>query len=297
MAAIQREGPIGGDPAEFIRRQPALLELAVRNTPPDRREAALHRLIRHEVLGVYDRRFLRYDSDLRRRVVAATRDVLSDWLTDEIRARLPVGYRMRAFCVRYDLIDELERLIRDETEGRREGAVVVGGRIYAVYPYLRGVPRQDADITAEVGVEHRLDAVSWTGDRLRLRGHAAIDRVAAKNDHVEIVLREPEGGAERRVETVPYQGGFEASLGLTALHPGRWDVYVSVETLGLSRQARLGRVRAPGLDTSTRERTGASAYFAEDGHLAIELGGKARRARPPWRRRLARLFGRLTSPP
>ena len=47
--------------------------------------------------------------------------------------------------------------------------MVVGGRIYALYPYLRGVPRQDADITTEVGVDHRLDSVGWHSKKIRIR--------------------------------------------------------------------------------------------------------------------------------
>jgi hypothetical protein len=174
MTAVQRGEP-ARDPAELVR----------------------------EALGRYDERFLDCDAGRRRRMAAATREVLDAWLTDEIRARLPVGHRMRAFCVRHDLLDELARLISDEAAGRREGAVVVGGRVYAVYPYLRGVSRQDADITAEVGVEHRLTEVSWTGGALRIRGRAGIERVAARDTSVEIVVRDRASGAELRVAAGP----------------------------------------------------------------------------------------------
>src|SRR5947208_1326597 len=122
-----------------------------------------------DVLRVYDHRYLDLDRRQRERLVDGTRRVIGDeGLSDAARAALPAADRLRAFCIQYGLRDELERLIRDEVEGSPAGAVVVGGRIYAMYPYLRGVPRQDADITTEVGVEHRLDAVSWQGGRVRI---------------------------------------------------------------------------------------------------------------------------------
>jgi hypothetical protein len=240
-----------------------------------------------QVLGGYDGRFLGCGDDQRRRMTADTRQVLDAWLTDEIRAGLPVGHRMRAFCIQHDLIDELARLVADEAAGRREGAVVVGGRVYAVYPYLRGVPRQDADITAEVGVEHRLDAVSWTGDALRISGRAAIERVAARDEHVEIVLHERSAGTELRIGADPTEDdhGFTATVPRSELRPGRWDVHASVRVLGVVRQAPLGAVRAIGLAGALPDRPEATAYLTADGHLAVAVPGTARRlVRAGWRR-------------
>ena len=244
-----------------------------------------------EVLGRYDERFLDSSDDLRRRMAAATRKVLDVWLTDEIRAQLSVGQRMRAFCVRHDLLDELARLIRDEAAGRREGAVVVGSRVYAVYPYLRGVPRKDADITAEVGVDQRLDMVSWSGDALLIRGRAAIERVTARDEQVEIVLCEGTSGAQVRVEAEPDTAGqdgagFAASIPLAGLRPGHWYVHVSVRALGVTRQAPLGAVKDAGLDPGPWERPAATAYFTTDGRLAVTVHGRRRRLARTWWRRL-----------
>jgi hypothetical protein len=309
-------GDVAWDPAEFSRRQTDLLEHAAGAAPPGRRAAHLRRLLRDEVLGGYDERFLAYDDELRRRIAAGTREVLDAWLTDEIRAGLPVGHRMRAFCIQHDLVDELTRLVADEAAGHREGAVVVGGRVYALYPYLRGVPRQDADITGEVGVEHRLDGVCWTGAALRIHGRAVIERVAARDEHVEIVLRERATGTELRIDADldadldadrdaasgddanagagigpafgagSGVGGFTAAIGLAGLRPGRWDVHVSVHALGLVRQAPLGAVKGPGLGGALPHRPEATAYFTGDGHLAIAVPGWACRIwRGWWRRR------------
>jgi hypothetical protein len=322
MTAV-KPGDAAWDPAELIREQAALLERAARDAPPDRRASHLLGHLRDDVLGRYDGRFLACDDDLRRHMTAGTRTVLDAWLTDDIRARLPIGHRMRAFCIQHDLIDELARLVEDEAAGRREGGVVVGGRVYALYPYLRGVPRRDADITAEVGVDHRLGAVTWAGDALRIRGRASIERVAARDEHVEIVLLERTSGAERRFGTVPRDAGdagdasedkgrsgdgdcgcgcgcgcgagdandtdgFSASVPMSELCPGQWDVHVSVRALGLVRQAPMGAVRDDGLDGSLPDRPEATAYFTGDGHLAVAVHGRARRLTRTWWRRLTR---------
>lgn len=231
-----------------------------------------------QVIGRYDERFLVCGDDLRRRMTAGTRQLLDGLLTDEIRAQLPVGHRMRAFCIQHELIDELTRLIADEAAGRVEGAVVVGGRVYAVYPYLRGVPRQDADITAEVGVEQELQVVRLTGGALRIRGRAAIERVAARDQHVELVLKERATGAELRVGAATGDDGFAATVELADLRPGHWDVHVSVRTLGVVRQAPLDA------NGALPDRPAATVYRTGDGHLAIAVWGRAR----TWWRRLTR---------
>jgi hypothetical protein len=255
-----------------------------------------------QVLDRYDGRFLACGDDLRRRMTAGTRQLLDALLTDEIRAQLPVGHRMRAFCIQHDLIDELTRLVADEAAGRREGAVVVGGRVYALYPYLRGVPRQDADVTAEVGVEHRLRAVSWADGALRISGRAAIERIAARDTRVDIVLCERASGEQVRVGADPAppdaQGtghddddrgdGFAATITLADLRPGHWDVHVSVRALGLVRQAPFGAVGDGAAAGSLPDRPEATVYVTGDGHLAIAVSGRTRRIARTWWRRLTR---------
>ncbi|GAA3197468.1 hypothetical protein [Actinocorallia longicatena] len=196
--------------------------------------------ITREILRVYDQRFLDVEPPVRRKLAVATKSMLDGLLTDDVRRGLAEPHRLRAFCIENDLHDELERLIADEAAGRREGAVVVGGRVYAVYPYLRGVPRQDADITAEVGVDHRLDALAWdkTG-RLKVKGAAGIARVEARGPAVTLILAA--GEAEHRFPVTPADGGFEA---LVEIPPGGpWNFRVEVSVLGVTRTAPFGSVR------------------------------------------------------
>jgi hypothetical protein len=229
-----------------------------------------------DMLRVYDHRFLAMNGSQRSRLMSGTCQVLGEnGLSDAARAVLPVQYRLRAFCIQHGLQDELERLIREEIDGHEVGAVVVGGRVYAVYPYLRGVPRQDADITAEVGLRHRVDGVDWQGRRVRVRGRAAIERIEARETKVELILRERRSGVEHRFPADPAEGGgFEAAADMTAAGPGRWDARLSASALGVTREARIGTVRGDKLTTESQRRSltpalAATIYFTKGGHLAV----------------------------
>ncbi|MFB4310809.1 hypothetical protein [Actinomadura sp. GTD37] len=250
----------------------------------------------HDVLRVYDHRYLGLDPGHRERLVEGTRRVIGEeGLSEAARAAMPASVRLRAFCIQHGLREELERLIRDEVEGSPAGAVVVGGRIYAMYPYLRGVPRQDADITTEVGVEHRLDAVAWQGRTVRIRGVAALQRVETDHTAVDVILRERTSGKEHGFPAEPRPDGargFEAVADPAAVEPGRWDVHVAATSLGVTREARFGSVRAEGLRTGPQRRTAGpkdvAVYFTKGGHLALFVAESSGGASP-----LTRLLRRL----
>ncbi|WP_207935771.1 hypothetical protein [Actinomadura sp. KC216] len=251
-----------------------------------------------DVLRVYDHRYLSLDRVQRERLVEGTRRVIGEeGLSDAARAAMPASVRLRAFCIQHGLNDELERLISDETKGILAGAVVVGGRIYAMYPYLRGVPRQDADITAEVGVDHRLDAVTWQNRKIRIRGFAALQRIETDRTAVDVILRERTSGREHGFLAEPRQerpGAFEAVADPAVVEPGRWDVHVTATTLGVTREARLGSVRGENLKTVEQRRTADAkdvrVYFTKGGHLALAVAETT--GRPPLLSRFRRL--RLT---
>ncbi|MEV5827531.1 hypothetical protein AB0L25_18360 [Spirillospora sp. NPDC052242] len=251
-----------------------------------------------DVLRVYDHRFLELDPLQRARLVEGTRRLIgADGLDDVARAALPASARLRAFCIQHDLLDELERLIRDEVEGGPAGAVVVGGRIYAMYPFLRGVPRQDVDITGEVGVDHRLDGADWQGRRVRIRGAARLQRVATDRSSAEILLRERSTGREHRLPTAPradVPGGFELLADPAAIEPGRYDVHIAATALGVRREARFGAVRPAGVRTGPQRRAvgakDATLYFTRGGYLALLVGREQENLSPVTRllRRLLR---------
>ncbi len=231
-----------------------------------------------DFLRVYDHRFLQMEPPVRRQMVTASKGALDGLLTADIRRVLPERDRMRAFCIENELFEELERLVADEVAGRREGAVVVGGRVYAVYPYLRGVPRQDVDITAEVGVEHCLEALSWSKGILKAEGWARIARVQTKRTEVRLVLND--GREELEVEAEPGgdgPDGFRALLDVP--QEGSWTARVEVETLGLRRSAPFGTRRPEGFKLP-KEREGAVIDLAE----GLRITWTPREDEPPRRR-------------
>lgn len=270
-------------------------EYAPEDIPDDASDC--HASVLRDVLSVYDHRYLSLDRLQRERLVDGTRRVLGEeGLSEAARAALPGSVRLRAFCIQHGLREELERLIRDEVEGSPAGAVVVGGRIYAMYPYLRGVPRRDADITTEVGVDHRLDAVGWQGRQVRIRGVAALQRVETDRTAVDLILRERTSGREHGFPAVPRPDGargFEAVADPAAVEPGRWDVHVAATALGVTREARFGAVRAGGLRTGPQRRAAGAkdvaVYFTKGGHLALFVTEAA--GGPSLRARLLRRFG------
>ncbi|MQY03137.1 hypothetical protein [Actinomadura macrotermitis] len=250
-----------------------------------------------DLLRVYDHRFLALERSQRDRLVEGTRRAIGEeGLSEAVRAGLPAAYRLRAFCIQHGLREELERLIGDEAAGSPAGAVVVGGRVYAMYPYLRGVSRQDVDITAEIGVEHRADAVAWQGQgEVRVRGAARLERVETHRTAVDLVLRERESKAEHRVAAETGEDGFTAVADMTAAGPGRWDLFVAATALGITREARFGTVRGPALkDEPLRRALGdgltATVYFTKGGHLAVHV--RPAPAPPPLRTKIIRRLAR-----
>ncbi|ROO83312.1 hypothetical protein EDD29_0811 [Actinocorallia herbida] len=234
--------------------------------------------ITREILRVYDQRFLEVEQPVRRQVVTATKGMLGGLLTADVRQELPESARLRAFCIENELFEELERLIADELAGHKEGAVVVGGRVYAVYPYLRGVPRQDADITAEVGVEHVLTGLSWDrAGRLKVAGRAAISRVQARGQDVQLILRDGDETITHPVST----SGEEFEYLLELPETGLWTVDVEVTVLGLRRTAPFGTVRADGFK-NPKVREGVTLDLSEGLWIGIDGGAPPARPRRFW---------------
>lgn len=238
--------------------------------------------ITREILRVYDQRFLEVEGPVRRQVVTATKGMLAGLITERERLKLAERDRLRAFCIEHELFEELERLIADELAGRKEGAVVVGGRVYAVYPYLRGVPRQDADITNEVDVEHQLTALSWEKAGLKIKGRAVIARIQQKDPVIKLILTD--GDREGHIPVTMTEHGFEAVLERPG--PGSWTVEVEVATLGLTRRSAFGEHRA---DAFKDPKPKDGVEMSVTGQLKIDVvGAEVPQQRRFWQLRRAR---------
>lgn len=109
--------------------------------------------------------------------------------------------RLRYHLIREGRYAELLEVLRYSRRGDAAKAPLVRlGRLrrrwYIDYPYLgdqsRAVPRQVYDADREMGLQVRVDAVTWHDGRLRIEGHAYIRRLHAprqQDTRIKVMLR------------------------------------------------------------------------------------------------------------
>ncbi|KAA2265774.1 glycosyltransferase [Solihabitans fulvus] len=247
---------------------------------------------------VFGGRFLRHGPDARRVLVDRSRGLLATWLTPRVTARLPALDRVKAELIARGLEAELSELVRVVAAGERGPDTIRAGRVYAGYPYLDdptvGVPASCYDITGELEVRHRLDTLRWDGPRLRLAGHAFLERVDTVEVSTELVLRDRLGRQEHRwpVSPVPTPelaqehgrgrfafAGFEATVDCTdvgdgrPLAPGRWNAFLVVGAQGVRREIPLGGSRSEAVDAAAGSGSaGISVCFGRLGTLTLDVG-------------------------
>jgi CDP-glycerol glycerophosphotransferase len=247
----------GVDYFERLPQTEQVIELIAAHTEPGTgRDHLVTRHIRLEVLKRFNKRFLAMRPEEQRRLTAEIKEVLERWMTDEVRRRLDVPWRLRAYCVQHDLFDELLEVVRFDLSGASPGLVTEDGRHYVAHPFFRAgvIPHECFDRTSKQPVDHLLNAVEHKGTVVTLRGRAA--RGPGKAQRVELVLREWTTGCEYR--TPAPAPGFDVDLDLNTaaggrpLPPGLWDVSVAVTAHGTTMESRLGGNRADHLDTAPR---------------------------------------------
>ncbi|TGB07108.1 glutamate ABC transporter substrate-binding protein [Streptomyces palmae] len=120
-------------------------------------------------------------------------------------------------------------------------------------------------------MHHRLSALHWRGDLLRLRGHARIEGVTPLDTRTELVLRprdteRPEVRLPVTVFSDPELPKEQAAAGFVVdvdpaaadrgrpLGAGVWEVWLEVRAQGVGRIVRYGRHRASGRATTAPRR-------------------------------------------
>lgn len=242
--------------------------VAATTAPGPPRQRQLARTLGSELLdGILVRRWF---DDLpeseRQRLVAAAAAVLRRWAEPEVVARLDPAHRVMVHCLGTGNLDDLTDVIRYRAFGTATRAIVDGGRVYAGLPLFRNpatdIPDSCYEISAAIGVEHRLSEYSWHGTRMRLSGHAFINHVDTDDQVVTVVLRERDSGEEVAIPARLrpsaelssqfhdglYEYGyaaFDAVIDLDelpgelALPDGEWDVMVEVCAHGVERRCRV----------------------------------------------------------
>jgi CDP-glycerol glycerophosphotransferase len=202
---------------------------------------------------------------------------------DTVYAAVPAAQRLRCYLLRHEMHAELAEVLRvgrlgevmrggrpnseDEAPVTRRG----GGepRWYAQYPFFadpaHGIPDRIYDVTDEMTLRARIDAVTWRGPRLRIEGHAYIRkldsagpgdcdiRVSLRNDRLRRTIRlkvkrvaRPDVTAESNQATACYDwSGFVAEVsarrlatlpGLPLWRAASWELRVEVRGGGLRRE-------------------------------------------------------------
>ncbi|MGI8328768.1 glycosyltransferase family 2 protein [Actinomadura scrupuli] len=313
-----------GTPAEtFFPYITEVFELVEAHTEPGQmRDRMFARHFEWDVLNWrFDEPYLGSDDDWPFSRAAAMR-LIDRWLTPGTTELLPPHARLLVHCLRYDLLDELRKIIAAHRRGEPPVTVVDKGKAFAAYPYFRdpavAIPDECYEITDRLTAGHRLTGLAWTDAGLTVRGHALIWRVGTQAQEVALVLRSKKHpGIEHRVPvervatpdlaegryTYP-EAGFTANITPAELRPpSQWDAYVEVAVEGLVREARLGAVRdeevvAPGIRLAA-DGPYVTPYFTEYGNLTVGLGARGRRepvqvTEAAWvRRGRLRLTGRL----
>jgi CDP-glycerol glycerophosphotransferase len=202
---------------------------------------------------------------------------------DAVYAAVPAAQRLRCYLLRNRMHAELAEVLRvsrrgevlrggrpngdDEAPVTRRGGR--GPRWYAEYPFFadpaRGIPDRTYDVTEEMTLRARVDAVTWRGPRLRIEGHAYIRkldsarpgdcdiRVSLRNARLRRTIRlkveraaRPDVTADSNQATACYDwSGFVTEVsprrlatlpGLPLWRAASWELRVEVRGGGLRRE-------------------------------------------------------------
>ncbi|QXJ22043.1 glycosyltransferase family 2 protein [Actinomadura graeca] len=263
----------GAAPAEYYAKaaRPLLEQVMAHTKPGMVRDRMLVRHFQRDVLHRLNGAFLAASADDRRATRDGVRTLCEDFLTPAVLMRMPPRYRLLAHCARSGHQELLGKIVEAGLADEPVPVKVDGDRAYALYPGFReagaAIPDAYFDVTDRLRVTRSLTALAWDGDRLRVGGTVAIDRVGTGDRTVAILLRDKKSGAEHRVPCEPSGGGNSdgdggdgddhGGAGFTvAIDPataasgkplpaGAWDLHAEVTHDRLAKEGRLGADRDP----------------------------------------------------
>jgi poly(ribitol-phosphate) beta-N-acetylglucosaminyltransferase len=284
---------------DYLARVSQDAELLARYRPAgEDRDRLMARHIR-DIVRAMNSRWVSLPPDERRRVFESASALVKEWHTDRIQAALPPRRALRAYCLRHDLLPELEDIVRASEADAFANPIVEGTRVFARYPHFRdgsGIPDSCFELTDRIVLRRRVDRARIDGTRLQLSGQAYLSLVGGPTT---VVLRRWPWGPERRfpATATPTPGlrdrnatypaaGFTADIDLATaeggqpLPPGPWQVELTVGPPQLQRTApiRLNKRMRAQLKTvydGGRQTAGAALYATADGFLRLQVGADA----------------------
>jgi hypothetical protein len=258
-----------------LRFLPGMVDLLVEKVPPGPgRDHLAHRHLTIEVQEILGH-LAEEPRPQQEKALSQLADTIAPLWHKGMNHQLSAMARLRLHLVRHQMLDEALELTRFEKElaGSKVATPVLvdGGRALAHYPFLRdpahSIPDECYDVTAQLGVRHRVTRAELHGTTLHLAGHGYLHRVATENVTTALVLRERDSKEEFRLPVkhtaTPGLGadedqghytyekaGFEAAVDITTaadgspLQDGLWDISLAIGAQGITREVRIGGKRA-----------------------------------------------------
>ncbi|MEO3827929.1 glycosyltransferase [Actinomadura sp. B10D3] len=221
---------VGGAPTADVHAiaHRAMALVAEHAEPGELRERLHHRYLQLEVFGRLERLYLDSSAEERKAALTGSRDLLDTWLTPGLLARYNPMRRVLAHCLRHDLVEELEEVLRFHRSGARPPVLLEAGRAYARYPFFRdgaaGIP--DACYETSPRLKSALTGVAWNGSGLRIDGTVVIRDVDQGSPEIHLVVES--GGVRHRIGCTATPGDLTGEGRTTAFTatfapaPGSW---------------------------------------------------------------------------
>ncbi|MEU3411094.1 MULTISPECIES: glycosyltransferase family 2 protein [unclassified Streptomyces] len=258
-----------------LRFLPIMVNVLLENVPPGPgRDHLAHRHLTVEVEAFLNhlRREPREDQQ---KILDQFAEIVEPLWHEGMNEHLSAMARLRIYLVRHRMLDEVLELGEFERQLAKSKVstpvLVVQGKAYARYPFLRDperkIPDSCYDVTGQLGVRHLVTRAEMRGTTLHLAGHAYLHRVETRDVSTYLLLRErntqveyelpvkhvpsPGAGADEDCGRYVYDlAGFEATVDVATaadgkpLDAGLWDISLIIGAQGVSKQARIGSRRA-----------------------------------------------------
>ncbi|MFI0228267.1 glycosyltransferase [Streptomyces sp. NPDC017086] len=304
-----------------LRFLPRMVDLILENVPPGPgRDHLAHRHLTVEVQQMLAGHLAYEPRETQHKTLDRLAEIIEPLWHEGMNAQLSAMARLRLHLVRHRMLDEVLELVAFERQLARTKVatplLIEDGRALARYPFLRdperAVPDECYDVTAQLGVRHRVTRAELDGGTLHLAGHAYLHRVETREVGTELVLRERDSKTEYRlpVTHTPTPGlgadqdegryaydlaGFEAAVDLSTaadgkpLADGLWDISLVVGAQGLRKEVRIGSKRAenvPGAPVTLvlgdgEDPRAVTLYTTKPyGNFTVDLGEIKHKVRP-----------------
>lgn len=254
--------------ASRLQTPTILLDMIGRYVGPGRnRDYLMSRIFQLEVINILPRMAQEPDPEAQRAAFETIKGWADKWYTAPIAFPLSPLHRIALHLVRRGKMAEVIALFPEWPPAKNWGVIVDGKRVFADYPYFRdpalAIPDDCYEVTRRLKAHCHVNEIVRRDGAVRITGHTYIDMIETVGMHAFAVLRRRGGGAEYVIPAAlePREGigteewnrkiprenaGFEMVLDPATIANGGplpaswWDLWVRVDSEGVSREAWVG---------------------------------------------------------